>query len=377
MYQDSKFITLEKERDVLFVFGAGASIAEGAPLQKDILPQIFESKIQELTESEAAQEVREFIADNFDISTGVYPSLESVFGYLDYFISKNECLGKQYTTDKIKSIKESLLKIIHYVISQPQFRSDGAYRSFWELVFNVNRNISVITMNYDTLIDESFDFIYGKGGYIDYCIELMNYHHYDDISAFDWWINPRQPVPVYDGEDPFSVKLIKVHCSLNWKYCNCCNQVLLTAWDTKIDLSSMGFKGVIGACCGQPEDIVFDLACPLDGNEFQTFIVPPSHFKDLSHPAINKLIDESAIEIRKAKKIIFVGYSFPEADVHIKALFKKNMSKSVEVHVVDPFMNQSIESNYKSLTSKVSFHKVGFSEFVEKDLRSLLVESIA
>ncbi|MBF4249151.1 hypothetical protein EA004_29970, partial [Vibrio anguillarum] len=104
-------------------------------------------------------------------------------------------------------------------ISQPQFRSDGAYRSFWELVFNVNRNISVITMNYDTLIDESFDFIYGKGGYIDYCIELMNYHHYDDISAFDWWINPRQPVPVYDGEDPFSVKLIKVHGSLNWKYC--------------------------------------------------------------------------------------------------------------------------------------------------------------
>nr|MBF4236894.1 hypothetical protein [Vibrio anguillarum] len=111
--------------------------------------------------------------------------------------------------------------------------------------------------------------------------------------------------------------------------------------------------------------------------EFQTFIVPPSHFKDLSHPAINKLIDESAIEIRKAKKIIFVGYSFPEADVHIKALFKKNMSKSVEVHVVDPFMNQSIESSYKSLTSQVSFHKVGFSEFVAKDLRSLLVESIA
>jgi hypothetical protein len=134
----------------------------------------------------------------------------------------------------------------------------------------------------------------------------------------------------------------------------------------------MGFKGVIGACCGQPEDIVFDLKCPLDGNDFQTFIVPPSHIKDLSHPAINKLLDEAAIEIRKAKKIVFVGYSFPEADVHIKALFKKNIRDDVIVHVVDPFMNDSIRSNYRSISNSASFFDKGFSEYISEDLTNVL-----
>ena len=369
---DEQFIKVENERDVLFIFGAGASIAEGAPLQKDILKLIYETDDEALANSEAAIEVREFISSNFDVSEDNWPSLESVFGYLDYFINKNECLGNQYNTNKIVSIKESLLKLIHHIIAVPQASRDGAYRSFWESIYTNNTNVSVITMNYDTLLDESFDFIYSKGGYLDYCIELMNYHHYQDISSFDWWVNPRSPVQVFNNETPFSIKLIKAHGSLNWKYCNCCNQVLLTAWDTKIDLSTMGFKGVIGACCGQPEEIVFDLKCPLDGNDFQTFIVPPSHIKDLSHPAINKLLDEAAIEIRKAKKIVFVGYSFPEADVHIKALFKKNIRENVDVHVVDPFMNDSIRSNYKSISNSASFFEKGFSEYISEDLTSVL-----
>ncbi|WP_050937204.1 hypothetical protein [Vibrio harveyi] len=77
------FIHVESCRDVLFVFGAGASIAEGAPLQRDILKLIFESEDQTLINSGAACEVREFISNNFDLSSAEYPSLESVFGYLD------------------------------------------------------------------------------------------------------------------------------------------------------------------------------------------------------------------------------------------------------------------------------------------------------
>lgn len=371
-----QYIKVANDRDVLFIFGAGASIAEGAPLQNDILKLIYQSNDDALTSSEAAIEVRAFISENFDISEKNYPSLESVFGYLDYFINKKESLGHQYNTNKIGSIKESLLKLIHHIIAVPKSTSDSAYRRFWEIVYDVNKNISVITMNYDTLLDESFDVIYSKGGYLDYCIELMNYHHYHDISAFDWWVNPRNPVQVFNDENPFSIKLIKPHGSLNWKYCNCCNQVLLTAWDNNIDLKTMEFKGKIGACCGQPEEVVFDLKCPLDESDFQTFIIPPSHIKDLSHSVINKLLDEAAIEIRKAKQIVFVGYSFPESDVHIKALFKKNMHDNTLVHVVDPYMNDTIRSNYKSISDSISFFGKGFSEYIAEDLTSVLSESI-
>lgn len=369
------YIKYDEERDVLFVFGAGASIAEGAPLQKDILKLIYESDDEKLNSSEAVDKVRLFINENFDISGGVYPSLESVFGYLDYFISKREGLGKEYTTLRIIQIKEVLIQLVHYVISTVSSNRHGAYRKFWNLVSENNRNVSVVTMNYDTLLDEAFDFLYPDKAYIDYCIELMNYHHYKDISAFDWWVNPREPVSVWEGGDPKPIKLIKVHGSLNWKYCNCCNQVLLTAWDTKIDLGSMGFKGYIHASCENPETVEFDLTCPLDGNRFDTFIVPPSHIKDLSHPAINKLLDETAIEIRKSKKIVFVGYSFPEADVHIKALFRKNMKESTDIYVVNPYLSDSIKSNYNCLSNSPLFYEKTFEDFVIEDLEEVIGSS--
>ena len=367
-----KFIPYKDSRDAVFVFGAGASIAEGAPLQIDLLRLVFDSSEEELTSSDAAKLVQNFIHDNFDLSNNNYPSLESVFGYLDYFLSKKESLGEKYPTARIREIREALILLIHYVISIPRSSRQGVYRQFWETVSKNNRNISIITMNYDMLLDEAFDFLYPDKALIDYCIELMNYHHYPDIGAFNWWDNPRELITVWNGGDPVPIKLIKIHGSLNWKYCNCCNQVLLTPWDTKIDLSSMGFKGYIYPSCENPETIEFELSCPQDGNKFDTFIVPPSHIKDLTHPAINKLLDEAALEIRKSKKIIFVGYSFPEADVHIKALLKKNLHSDVDIHVVDPFLGETIKANYKCLGVNVSFHKATFEEFISNELTSVM-----
>lgn len=253
----------------------------------------------------------------------------------------------------------------------------GVYKKFWEKIATINLNISIITMNYDTLLDEAFDFLYPDNALIDYCLELMNYHHYPEIGSFNWWVNPREPVMVWNGSNPKPIKIIKIHGSVNWKYCNCCNQVLLTPWDTKIDLSSMSFKRYIYPSCENPETIEYDFICPLDGNKFDTFIVPPSHIKNLSHPAINKLLDEAALEIHKAKKIVFVGYSFPDADVHIKALLKKNLRSNIELHIVDPFLNNKIESSYKCLSTKIIFHKQTFEEFIVSDLAAIVNSRIA
>jgi hypothetical protein len=134
----------------------------------------------------------------------------------------------------------------------------------------------------------------------------------------------------------------------------------------------MRFKGYIHASCENPETVEFDLTCPLDANRLDTFIVPPSHIKELSHPAINKLLDEAAIEIRKARKIVFIGYSFPEADVHIKVLFRKNMRDGTEIHVVDPYLNDSIRSNYKSLSASLFFYEKTFENFIEDDMTGLI-----
>ncbi|RNI22622.1 SIR2 family protein [Rufibacter latericius] len=357
-----KYISYKNKRDVLFVFGAGASIADGGLMQRDLLPQILKAEYEG---SEPVNLVKHFIYNNFDIENGSYPSLESVFGYLDYFISKKESLKDGYSTLQLVSVKESLIRLIHYIISESKIRK-GVYTKFLTSLNCLNKNVSIITMNYDTLLDESFDFLYPKHALIDYCINFMNFEQYDKIDAFYWWVNPREPVIIWDNKVPTPIKVLKIHGSLNWKYCNCCNQVLLTPWDTTIDLESQGFKGRIGASCENPEEIIFDLKCPNDQNSFDTFIVPPSHIKNLDHPVISKLFDEAAFEIRKTKKIIFIGYSFPEADIHIKALFKKNLSDDVEIEVVDPFLNEKIKSNYRVLSKNTVFVEDSFENYIKK-----------
>jgi NAD-dependent SIR2 family protein deacetylase len=365
-----KFLKYPSERDLLVVLGAGASRPDGVPLQKDILPQIISGEVSEIQNSEIGRVVIEFIKDNFafEPKNNLYPQLEAVFGFLDYFLQNNESLNAKYSCEKIRHIKEFLIKLIHYIVNLETDKSSKYYNLFWKALVRNATNSSIITLNYDTLLEQSFDFLFKNHGYIDYCIPLMNYGNQPNVKKFNFWINPREPILVDDTENPIPFKIIKLHGSLNWKYCNCCNQILLTPWDRKIDLARGKFLGYT-----YPEKEEYEFLCPLDGNEFQTLIMPPSHIKTLNHPAITQLIHEATREIRIARKIIFIGYSLSDADVHIKALFKRQMHSDMEIFVVNPKKKESMEMNYKSLSQNVKFVYLSFEEMLQDNT---LMESI-
>lgn len=359
-----QYLGFERERDVVFVFGAGASYADGAPLQADLLPYILFGNDSEISESKLGKLVTKFISSHFYVSKEIIPTLEAIFAYLDYYINTNESLGGDINTSKIIEIREALITLLHYTISKKRIFEKRIYHKFWKRVEDVGLNIGVISLNYDTLLDDSFDFLYPDKGYIDYCINLMNYDWYDkyhkEIESFNWWINPREPVYVSKGCKPKVIKIIKLHGSLNWKYCNCCNQVLLTAWDSDIDLNNSGFIKY-----DHVKDQSVEFRCPIDSSKFRTLIVPPSHFKDLTHPIINLLRDEAAREIRCAKKLVFVGYSFPEADAHIKALFHKNKNPNCDLIVINRTITEQIKASYLSLDNKAVFKKSTFDDALE------------
>ena len=360
-----RFLKYLPGRDSVFIFGAGASYADGAPLQSELLPYILSEQDLQIKESRLGKEVLSFLREQFFISNNTFPSLEAVFGYIDYFILHRESLGGDYTTSHIMELKESLIKLLHYTISKHRKIDGKLYRQFWESASNRTLNIGVISTNYDTLIDEAFDFLYPDKGYIDYCLQLMNYDqyekHHQDIDAFNWWINPREPVPIWEGSNPRPIKLIKLHGSLNWKYCNCCGQVLLTPWSTEINLDRKGFiRYDYSEDSHSPE--IQEFKCPLDGTRFDTLIVPPSHVKELTNPIITHLRAEAAREIRCAKRLIFIGYSFPEADVHLKALFRKNIAPEAEVIVINRTISPQIKTAFLSISRKAKFREVTFEE---------------
>ncbi len=276
------YLEYEKERDCLFFLGAGASYGDGVSLQKDIVPAILFPETKKLTDSLIRKEVAEFIEKSFSFSKDldVYPSLEVIFSYIDYFIENDIALSKKYVLQSLVQIKEYLIKLIYYITSKSvkyplgqwqrerQGRDgDSVYSHFWEKAIKSNRNFSIITTNYDNLIDDAFDMWgYPKYGLIDYCIDFLNYT--DELVGFDWWINPRKPVPDWKDCQPRPIKLIKIHGSLNWKYCHCCSQAILTPWHTDIDLDT----GELSRFDLNDSDVA--KVCPRDGHYLSTMIIP-------------------------------------------------------------------------------------------------------
>ena len=357
-----KFLRYAPHRNIVFVLGAGASHPDGVPLQHDILPMIISDETCGIAGSAIGQQIRTFVKDNFYVEEGanIYPKLEAVFGFLDYFIQQNESLNSTYNYATIRQVKENLIKAIHHIVNLRTDESSQIYHLFWNSIARHNRNVSVITLNYDTLLEQAFDFLFRKYGYLDYCIHLMNYERSDPLKTFNFWVNPRLPVTVGAQEDPVPLKVIKLHGSLNWKYCNCCNQVLLTPWDRKIDLNR-------GKLIGHtyPEAEEYDYHCPIDGTEFQTLILPPSYMKSLNHPIIAQLFGEAAGEIRVSRKIVFIGYSLSDADVHIKALFMRNLRKDVRLVVVNTKRADRLKQQYCALSRNVQYLHCSFEDVVQ------------
>lgn len=356
-----KYLKYPPKRDIVFVLGAGASHPDGVPLQKHILPMILSDKLEELQETYIGSTVTEFLKDNFvyNIEKGNYPNLEAVFGFLDYFIQQNESLNSTYTYGKIVEIKEYLIKLIHYIVNLQTDKKSTYYHKFWDAVNKHNRNVSIISLNYDTLLEQAFDHLFKKFGFIDYCVHLMNYDKIDELKDFNFWVNPREPVEVNENSDPVPIKIIKLHGSLNWKYCNCCNQTLLTPWDRTIDLHRGKFLGFT-----YPDNEKYEYVCPLDGTEFQTLILPPTYIKFLNQPIITQLMSEAAREIRDAKKIVFIGYSLSDADVHIKALFRKQLRNDQELFVVNSKKEKALHNKYYALSKNMKYFKCAFEEMV-------------
>lgn len=359
-----KYLNYPTKRDVVFVMGAGASHPDGVPLQKHILPMILDDEKGELRNTYIGKEVIQFLEDNFvfDVKAEKYPNLEAVFGFLDYFILQNESLNSTYTHNKIVEIKEYLIKLIHYIVNLQTDKKSKYYHKFWEGIKKHNSNVSIITLNYDTLLEQAFDDLFPNFGFLDYCTHLMNYDKIDELKDFNFWLNPRMPVTVDENVTPVPIKIIKLHGSLNWKYCNCCNQTLLTPWDRTIDLHKGKFLGFT-----YPDNEKYEYVCPLDGTEFQTLIMPPTYIKSLNQPVISQLMSEASREIRDAKKIVFVGYSLSDADVHVKALFRKQLRPDHELIVVNNKNPKALQNKYYALSKNMKYYKCSFEEMVNNE----------
>jgi len=300
--------------------GAGASAAEGAPMQSNLFKDYFESvRDQPLVDAppnsplRMKKELSDFFEAMFSIrisrkgnlSKINFPTFEEALGLLDLAEIRREGF-KDYDLEvfgpdgnRIRIVRQFMVLAMAKAISDSLKKSKGVHR---RLVRNLNqkrllKDSLIISTNYDILIDNAVSsMVPGRPGInLDYGVEFTNFVTRD-------WARP--------GID--AVRLYKLHGSLNWLYCAICNTVTLTPH----------VKGVI--------DLITDVAtsrdraiCRVCGSIMTPIIIPPTFYKDMSRVFLSLIWNKAENALRDVNHIIFCGYSFPDADLHLKYLIKR------------------------------------------------------
>jgi NAD-dependent SIR2 family protein deacetylase len=289
-------IEVKSNENVTFLLGAGASAPSGIPTVNRLLSELWNrtKKIGRDDLDNLAKFCREREIDNIeDLLTAAYISNfavknGNVNSLLSYFLSPNRRIPSEANASSISFLQDTLQTLFGLLASTMiSAKPNIAHEKIVEFV-KAHRKTSIITTNYDGCMDEA---ILSSG--LIYNNSITD--NQSDIAN--------------------SVKLIKMHGSINWTYCDSCQNV--QEFDLKFlkdtyenDKLSYPVLGMCKNCDG--------LRRPL--------LVPPLSFKILSIPKLIDLWNLAKEEIEKADYIIVVGYSFAEADTYITKIIARSMT---------------------------------------------------
>ncbi len=290
---------------VVVFTGAGAGKADGAPLQTELFQEFFTAD----DTSEARLSLANDVAGFFETIFGVdprrtprppLPTFEEALGVLDLATGREEIiLGVDSFGGggDLQHLKRQLILALAATIARPE----ASGRSHHSRLVASLRDVSLlsqttfVTTNYDTLLDDAIEqeaivAERGTGSLVDYGFGDLVHRESGEFT------------------EERAFRCYKIHGSLNWLYCAACDVLNIT-------YASDGVTRLV--------DEPHAARCITCETLRTPVIVPPSYYKDMSNVYLAVVWNKAYQALRQADQIIFCGYSFPDADMHIKYLLKR------------------------------------------------------
>jgi hypothetical protein len=97
----------------------------------------------------------------------------------------------------------------------------------------------------------------------------------------------------------------------------------------------------------------------------------PTFLKDLSNFQIKLVWQNASVELMESRKIVFIGYSLPDADFEFRQLLSRMVHREAEIEVVLWGEAKSYEDEKNRFSrffagKKISFEPGGVIGFVDK-----------
>ncbi len=323
----------------VYIFGAGASAAEGAPVMRDFLRTAYKFFGEEQKEAdlEIVWEFMEFFfGSRKKIRTARdmagFPDIDELFSIVDWYLLHNQSFSFRFPRSRLYDLKTALVKLISMTLDKILPEEKGIHRRFVSKVIENDGGTSVfISTNYDVFLDRAI----GEAGYR---VEYGFYGHHG----------------VHVGAEG-SVPLYKLHGSLNWSFCPLCGEI--SAHEDKV-ANLLFDSGSILHC----------LNCGSDGS--QVMIVAPTLYKSYRISRLHNIWDCAAQAISSAGRLVFIGYSLSPAETSVIATIKRAMNCQEiarEIIVVNP-CRKACERYRRIFGPGIKIIRTGFTGELYKEL---------
>ncbi len=303
----------------VYIFGAGASAAEGAPVVRNFL-RIAYRHFKEEREEPDLEIVWEFLEHFYGsrtvIKTGVdldkYPGIDEIFNIVDWYLLHNQSFSTRFHRSRLYDLKTALVKLISMTLDRTLPADSGIHHSFVAGVLKKGDTLpTFISLNYDIILDRAAK----AAG----CVPEYGFY-----GNHDNHLETRGKVPLY-----------KLHGSLNWSFCPLCGEI--SEHDDKV--AHLLFK---------KRNMIYCLAC--GGGNSQAIIIAPTLYKAYNISRLHNIWDSAARAISLSRRVVFIGYSLAASDTSIIATVKRALNapdKKREIMVINP--NERVCERYRQI----------------------------
>ena len=408
---------MSKKEKIIYILGAGASKTANLPIQSEILPLIFSieeersasEKDEDILKIEVDQDLQGlmnyyaifdnyrqdlggFILSNFSsmessmkynnildnakkipvcdfllaeeqksllhtaysIVKEVDISLEDLFTIFDNVQLRHEHF-KSYANKEIIEYNRKLKLCIVYALIYTTVKNADAttYEKFAEKLFNKRLAsplkedpFTVINMNWDSLFEHLINELCKK---YNSTISSHSQKMLPDLCFYNNDLdvnNENIPFTCIKAKGIKNIKILKMHGSLNWLGCPKCGRVFT---DFNKAIANDEFNEIICPYCSSDTHNAAGTAPKL-----QCMLITPTFLKSLENLSLKNIWHNAYLDLSEATKLVFIGYSFPDADFEMRCLLKKAVTNDIQIDVV---LHES--DNPEHYVSKLN--KQGFS----------------
>ncbi len=329
----------------VYILGAGFSMNAGAPSQAELIAEMYNLKKPYKKASHAkvqnwVDRFDDFLKNTLEVSEveKMHYTLEDIFTPIDRSISENISFRK-HTPKELIELRDIFNRLIILAVRSAIENSSASQESieiFAKHLISLSRQrlidekvdrVSIITTNWDIMLDNAVHNLMAneskpKGlsfsGVVDYCCY---------ISSLDKDDHSIKPGLYAIGKGRYNTKILKLHGSLNWMQCPRCQRLYVKFY--KRWNGGYVFDAKYCRHCNSNFGSNEEQANLLAPN-----LIMPTFLKNLNNVQHKLIWQNAGLELSEASKVVFLGYSIPQADFEFKQLLSRMIRRDAKIEAV-------------------------------------------